>query len=51
MNYEILSIETVEKLASIEKAIEKLYCWGEVLPAEFQQEMLKILKRGDNESK
>ncbi len=26
------------------KAIEKIYCWGEVLPSDFQKEMLEILK-------
>lgn len=30
-----------------EKAIDKLYCWGEVLDPEFQKEMLEIL--GDKE--
>ena len=29
-----------------DKAIEKLYCWGEVLHPDFQKEMLRIL--GDN---
>lgn len=28
----------------IDKAIEKLYCWGEVLDPIFQKEMLDILK-------
>ena len=27
----------------IAKAIDKLYCWGEVLDADFQKEMLKFL--------
>ena len=27
----------------IAKTIDKLYCWGEVLDADFQREMLKIL--------
>lgn len=27
----------------INKAIDKLYCWGEVLDADFQKEMLVIL--------
>lgn len=27
----------------LDKAIDKLYCWGEVLDAQFQQEMLNIL--------
>lgn len=31
-----------------EKAIDKLYCWGEVLNAEFQQEMLEILEDKEN---
>lgn len=33
----------------INKAIEKLHCWGEVLDPEFQQEMLKILEGDSNE--
>ena len=28
----------------IDKAIDKLYCWGEVLDPIFQEEMLDILK-------
>ena len=28
----------------IEKAIDKLYCWGEALYPDFQKEMLDILK-------
>ena len=28
----------------IDKAIDKLYCWGEVLYPDFQKEMLDILK-------
>lgn len=28
----------------IEKAIDKLYCWGDVLNIKFQEEMMKILK-------
>ena len=28
----------------IDKAIEKLYCWGETLDTTFQKEMLDILK-------
>ena len=31
-----------------DKAIDKLYCWGEVLNSEFQKEMLNILK-GDSD--
>lgn len=31
-----------------DKAIEKLYCWGEVLQPDFQKEMLNILK-GDSD--
>lgn len=34
----------------VNKAIDKLHCWGEVLDHEFQQEMLKILE-GDNDEK
>ena len=33
----------------IEKAIDKLYCWGEVLDPIFQKEMLDILEEGKNE--
>ena len=38
-----------DELENIRKeAIDKLYCWGEVLDAEFQQSMLDILnKRSD----
>lgn len=37
-----------EELESrIEKAIETLYCWGEVLDADFQNKMLNILKGND----
>lgn len=32
----------------IKEAIDKLYCWGEVLNAEFQQQMLEILSKGEN---
>ena len=28
----------------ITKAIDKIYCWGETLDPDFQQEMLKILE-------
>ena len=28
----------------IDRAIDKLYCWGEVLDADFQEQMLDILK-------
>ena len=28
----------------IDEAIDKLYCWGEALDAEFQKQMLDILK-------
>ena len=31
----------------IEKAIDTLYCWGEVLDADFQNKMLNILKGND----
>ena len=33
------------------KAIEKLYCWGEVINPDFQNEMLLILKDGEVEEK
>lgn len=34
----------VELKDRTDKAIEKLYCWGEVLDPDFQKEMLYILK-------
>lgn len=40
--------ERDELTNKIEKAIETLYCWGEVLDADFQNKMLNILK-GDDE--
>lgn len=33
----------------IDKSIDILYCWGEVLDAEFQKKMLKTLKGGSND--
>ena len=33
----------------IDKAIDKLYCWGETLDPTFQKELLDILKEGKNE--
>ena len=39
----------VELKNRIDKAIEKLYCWGEVLDPDFQKEMLDILKGSDKE--
>ena len=40
---EIVSVYDKQQ-AKINEAIDKLYCWGEVLDAKFQEEMLKILK-------
>ena len=34
----------------INKAIEKLYCWGEALNPDFQKEMLSILKEEELEN-
>lgn len=34
----------------IDKAIDKLYCWGEVLDPIFQKGMLDILKENQNEN-
>ena len=31
----------------IDEAIDKLYCWGEALDAEFQKQMLDILKEAE----
>ena len=36
--------EHIELFKRIDKAIEKLYCWGEALNPEFQKIMLDILK-------
>ena len=33
----------------IDKSTDILYCWGEVLDAEFQKKMLKTLKGGSDE--
>ena len=33
----------------IDKAIEKLYCWGETLDPAFQKDLLDILKEGKND--
>ena len=35
--------EVIRLKGVIAKATDKLYCWGEVLDADFQKEMLKIL--------
>ena len=32
---------------NIAEAIDKLYCWGEILDPQFQEEMLEILKGED----
>ena len=38
-------LEVIDELKNrTNKAIEKLYCWGEVLDPDFQKEMLSILK-------
>lgn len=42
-------IDYIEELQQrIDKALDKLYCWGEILDAEFQQEMIRILKEEPN---
>lgn len=51
---EILNIDDLYKQCKrqkevIDKAIDKLYCWGEVLDPIFQKEMLDILKENQNE--
>ena len=40
---EILSFYDKQQ-AKINEAIDKLYCWGDVLNIKFQEEMMKILK-------
>lgn len=38
-HYELIKYQEV-----IDKAKDKLYCWGEVLDTDFQKQMLDILK-------
>lgn len=38
-----------EKEDIINKAIEELYIWGEILNPEFQKKMLEILEKSDNQ--
>ena len=47
--YMFLEQQCKKQKEVIDKAIEKLYCWGEVLEPIFQKEMLDILKEGKNE--
>ena len=42
--YMFLEQQCKKQKEVIDKAIEKLYCWGEVLDPAFQKEMLDILK-------
>lgn len=43
-------MEQIENYKSrIDKAIDKLYCWGETLQPQFQEEMLKILQEHKDE--
>ena len=37
-------IKALQAQKRIDKAIEKLYCWGEILDPDFQSEMLSILQ-------
>ena len=39
----------VDYKSRCEKALDKLYCWGEALQPEFQKEMLEILKGGNDD--
>ena len=39
-----LSRALIDAEQRINKAIEKLYCWGEAINPDFQKEMLSILK-------
>ena len=41
---ESLQQEKQQQKEAIDKAVDKLYCWGETLNPDFQKEMLKILK-------
>lgn len=40
----ILEKEVKEQKEAIDKAIDKLYCWGEALDPVFQKDLLDILK-------
>ena len=44
-----LDKDSYELQHRIYEAIDKLYCWGEVLNAEFQNEMLDILQGNKEE--
>lgn len=44
-DYDKLQSKLQDKEKIIEDAKDKLYCWGEVLDAEFQHELLSILER------
>lgn len=44
----ILLLNYIDNLQSIlEETREKLYIWGEVLPPEFQQDLLQIIDKGE----
>ena len=43
-----LPIKNADLQQRIDKAIDTLYCWGEVLDPEFQDKMLNILLKGDS---
>ena len=47
--YMFLEQQCKKQKEVIDKAIEKLYCWGETLDSIFQKEMLDILEEGKNE--
>ena len=44
LTYDELRQENKELKEIINKAVDKLYCWGETLNPDFQKEMLNILK-------
>ena len=46
---EKLKEQLQQKEDIINKAIEELYIWGEILNLEFQKRMLEILEKSDNQ--
>lgn len=47
--YMFLEQQCKKQKKVIDKAIDKLYCWGEALDPIFQKDLLDILKEGKNE--
>ena len=47
-DYDKLEQQCKKQKEAIDKAIEKLYCWGETLDPAFQKDLLDILKGEQN---